>query len=391
VELSVSYNGDLKLIDALGQYSSVVNIYGAASKDITGGGRGTNGLSVITKQDIEKAVVKAHENKIEFNYLLNSSCMGNKEFLAKKRDEIIEHLSWLESINVDWVTIANPYLIEICKNKFPGIKVSLSSFAMVESVERAKFYDSLGVDEITVRENINRDLNLLREIQKNVKCKIQVLVNQTCLHHCPYQFYHDNVMSHASQKSDLEEDVFIDYCILKCIYRKFDNPTEIIKSNWIRPEDLCVYEDYGIDKFKITDRGKSSNWIVKVVKSYHERKYDGNLADILNIVQVHNKRTSGKVFEANSDNEAAKKHIKRLLRAYMILNVQMDNSKLDGFIEFFKNGNCRHKSCDSCGYCSSIAQKVISFPNSKAISHALDEIKEVNKILINEGVINMQN
>ncbi|PJI06514.1 MULTISPECIES: U32 family peptidase [Clostridium] len=385
MELSVAYNGDLNFIEKLSNYKSVVNVFGTITNSTVGGGRNPDGLTTITKSDIEEAVQKSHENNIEFNYLMNSSCMGNREFTHDTYMKIIECLDWLDSIGVDWVTIANPYIIDICKNRHPRIKVSLSSFAMVESVQRAKFYDEIGVDEISVRENINRNFKLLKEMQSNVECKIQVIANQTCLFQCPYQFYHDNVMSHSSQKNEFLNSHIIDYCILKCIYKKFNKPEEIIKSRWIRPEDIKEYESIGIKKFKITDRVKSSEWLLRAVKSYEEKKYIGNLADILNIVQIQNKRSNGNIVSIESSKVSDNlKKIRKMIKNFMMLDVKISNKKLEGFIGHFKNLDCNSISCDKCGYCKKIANEVIEFSNKEAICKALNEIKKLsNDIVVN--------
>lgn len=383
MELSVSYNGDLELIDRLGEFDSVVNIFGATSNNITGGGRNSEGLTAIDRKDIEMAVRKAHDNHIEFNYLMNSSCMGNKEYTESTYQKIIENLDWVNDIGVDWVTIANPYIVEICKKRHPNIKISLSSFSMVESVQRAKFYDDLGVDEISVRENINRDFGLLKQMQQSVKCRIQVIANQTCLYQCPYQFYHDNVMSHSSQRDTLLHSYSIDYCILNCLSKKFSCPEEIIKSRWIRPEDLSVYEAEGITKFKITDRVKSTDWLVNVVKSYHERKHEGNLADILNLVQIQNKRSSGTVVstDVTKVTEDTKK-ARKMMKDFMMLDVQIDNRKLDGFLDHYKKTDCRNISCDKCGYCKRVADDVLTFTSKKRMDAALEDMEQIKDSIL---------
>lgn len=383
MNFSIAYNGDLEFLDSLKDYRMVTHVFGSTNSEVTGNGRNALGMSPLSKANIEKAVLKAHENNIKFNYLLNSSCMGNKEFANSKYREIVGLLAWLESIGVEMVTIANPYIIEICKSRFPGLKISLSSFAMVESVERAKMFDDLGVDEITVRENINRDLRLLRKIQKSVSCDIQVLANQTCLHFCPYQFYHDNVMSHGSQTDGNSNPVFFDYCILKCVSRKFKEPVEIMKAGWIRPEDLSTYEEFGINKFKLTDRGKSTEWLMNVVRGYSERQYQGNLAEILNIVQIQNKKDDDST--ANKpvfDDE--KKNMIKMIRAFLRLNVSIDNSKLDGFIDHFRKSDCRKVSCAECGYCQLVADRALTFPNQEAVTKSLRDIDEINDFIVNK-------
>jgi collagenase-like PrtC family protease len=397
MKISVAYNGDLQLIEGLRKFKAAVNVFGAPSSLITGGGRSSFILPTVTSQDIEKAVAKAHECGIQFNYVMNSSCMGNNEYSQAYYRQIVEHLSWISDIGVDWVTIAIPYLIEICRKKFPHLKVSLSTFAMVESVERARYYDELGVSEITVRENINRNFNLLKEIQKNVACEIQVLANQTCLYQCPFQFYHDNLASHASQTSHNSTTGFVDYCVLGCTKRRFSKPEEIIKSGWIRPEDLHHYEDIGIVKFKLSDRSKSTPWLLRAVQAYSERKYNGNLAEILNFFLVGSRRhniPSSEVAaakeEPTSRNTAQKpeslREMRQLVKAFTLLDVNIDNRELDNFIEFFKGRDCRAVYCSECQYCKKIAERVVKFPQEESVSKALKQIDAILDGLIAKEV-----
>ena len=77
-------------------------------------------------------------------------------------------MKWLTQIGADMVTIANPYIIDMCRSKYPELKVSVSSFVLVDSVESAKYYDRLGVSEITVRNGIERNYRLLEKMQKAV-------------------------------------------------------------------------------------------------------------------------------------------------------------------------------------------------------------------------------
>lgn len=379
MELSVSYNGDLELIEKLSEYKSVAHIFGATTQNLTGGGRNSEGLSQISRAEIKQAIELAHENGIEFNYLMNSSCMGNMEYTQSGYENIKRELDWICSIGADWVTIANPYIVELCRKMNPKIKISLSSFSMVESVQRAVFYDGLGVEEISVRENINRDFSLLKQMQENTKCRIQVIANQTCLYQCPFQFYHDNVMSHSSQLNKVDMRTPIDYCILNCVYNKFAYPEEIIKSRWIRPDDIGEYEKIGITKFKITDRTKSTKWLIRTVKAYDERRYDGNLADILNLVQVQNKRATGKIVQKENINLESGKQVRRLMKDYLMLDVNIDNRKLDNFLEHYKKSDCNSISCEKCGYCKRMADKAISFPRKEEIKNILKDMEILKK------------
>lgn len=378
----MAYNGDLELIENLKDIKSVVNLFGSPSKTVTGGGRSSFTLPEISRQDIEQAVATAHSYGIEFNYVMNSICSGNKEYTPAVYAEIVSHFDWIDSIGVDWVTLANPYLIEMCKKRFPRIKVSLSSFVTVETIQRAKFYEAIGVDEITVRENINRKLPLLKALRQSVKCDIQLLANQACLYQCPFQHYHCNFVSHASQSGDHSSQGMIDFCILKCNQYRFSQPAEIIKSGWIRPEDLQVYEQLGVDKFKLSDRGSPTAWLTKVARAYDGRSYEGDLAEILNLCMGMNRRKAQSPMQTGvsvTDEVAA---MRKLLKAFALLEVQIDNQGLNGFLEFFHTVDCNRTSCEHCRYCQTIAERVLRFPDPPSVERGLKYLAELAEELI---------
>jgi len=59
-------------------------------------------------------------------------------------------------------------------------------------------------------------------------------------------------LSHGSTAG--VKDPFVDYCALKCSYHTLNDPRLIIKSQWIRPEDVNRYEDIGYYDFKLLER-----------------------------------------------------------------------------------------------------------------------------------------
>ena len=361
MKFSVAYNGDLDLIHRLSEYKSVKHIYGVMSNNQVGSGRRMKGLPPLGQENIEQAVRIAKQYGMEFNYLINGSCMGNREYYREERYHIEKLLDWIDGIGVTWITVANPIILQLCKKKHPKLKISLSSFANVDNVERAKYFIDMGVDEITVRENINREFSLLERLSQLSSCEMQVLANQTCLYQCPLQFYHDNVMSHGSLvlSTDEKNDLPLDQCMFFCTYKKFSNPQNLIKARWIRPEDLSIYKKYGIHKFKITDRIKSTDWLVKVVGAYHQQRYPGNLADILNIIPFKDKRSAGvlqKGIHFNVD-----RNFRNAAVALLSMHVFIDNQGLDGFIKPFTEQSCQQKDCNTCQYCRKVGEKVLSF------------------------------
>ena len=44
--------------------------------------------------------------------------------------------------------------------------------------------------------------------------------------------------------------------------------------------------------------------------------------------------------------------------------LHIDNSKLDGFLEYFEKMDCLHMNCEQCGYCEKVASEVITIDHA---------------------------
>jgi len=383
LKLSVGCNWDRKLIENLSGLP-VYNLYGKVDKDIVGGGRPSYLLPEINEEEIKKYIDEVHKNGMEFTYLLNSFCMGNKEFVAESHNKIIEYIERIVDMGVDCITVTIPYLLQIIKHRFPKLKVGVSIFAYINSVRRAQLFESLGADVIALPEFVNRDFKLLSAIRKSVKCEIQLLANVTCIYGCPFQLYHGTISSHASQDDKYTQGFYIDYCILNCMKRKMSNRDELIKSRWIRPEDLHIYEEIGIDYFKIVERFNTTEVITNTVKAYAQRAYDGNLIDILDVKTDPKRQVPINVSYFNKPEFANVKNLMDFEDALFLKEQYLDNKSLDGFIEHFKYNDCNKTSCEDCGYCTSIANKAYKVDEDKA-QIALSKVnKKLDNLITSE-------
>lgn len=317
--------------------SQIVELYGSLPSDVIGSGRNFWDLPKVNFFTMEKHIKKIHSLGIKFDYLLNPTCLFNIEFTYSGRKKIKQLLNFLSDVGVNTLTISIPFLIEIVKENFPSFEVNTSVLSNINSPEKVKFYKDVGADRITLDPDIYRNFSLLKKIRdKFPQLKLQVLVNGTCLFQCPMKSYHSNVTSHFSQK--LENCSFSDFIPPfsfneRCMLIRLQNPEEFIKSCWIRPEDVKIYSDIGINYFKIAGREFPAKIILKQVSAYLQQQYDGNLADLL----------MG-YFDAYK--------FKKPLKFYI------DNKKLERFLEYFLQDYPCQKGCDTCSYCKEITEKV---------------------------------
>lgn len=366
MKISLATNFDNNLIDRIKEYP-VYEIYGKLKHDYIGGGRPDNTLINIDKQLFESHVKKVRQAGIRFNYLLNGSCLANNEQDAGWQKELEKFLVYLKSVGVNALTVTNPYILMFIKKHFENdFKVRISTFACIDSYTKAKYWEDLGADYICVDfVKVNRDFKTLKYMVDNLKkAKIEVLVTNSCLKNCPMIYTHTNSLSHASNKDS--NSSYEDWSLFYCQKKELENIEEYIKSPWVRPEDIKYYENIGIEHFKITERGFPTEELVKRVKAYTERRYDGNLLDLIQghgVVEIDNKTLKRRTVNTRKEIYEEIKRVRGLgTKRECNRHVYIDNTKLDKFIDFFVENKCTG-NCNSCGYCSIIAKRVIKKDN----------------------------
>jgi collagenase-like PrtC family protease len=226
---------------------------------------------------------------------------------------------------------------------------------------------------------MNRDFYELEHIAKKLShAKIEIYSNNFCLKDCPMINFHANAMAHSKDVSE-----YTDYPLMYCQRKLLSDPVEYIRSPFVRPEDISAYEEIGIENFKLIDRSSPTTELVKRATAYADRNFDGNLLDIC--------QASGFLTAAplqRNENESELTRITNDIRAMRGLScrreapqhIHIDNKKLTGFIDYFKDGKCtRH--CKYCGHCESVADKVISV-NSAVRNELLSKYDELERAFI---------
>jgi len=368
MKIRVSTNWDNSLMDGLAE-TCTEEEYGKLPADVIGGVRPAFLLPQITREEAADHIRCVHEKGIRFNYLINTMCLGNIQYSRKGYREMVELLEWIGSIGVDIVTVGFPYMVRLVQEVLPGMQIKASSVCRINSVYRARQYEDLGVDEIIIDENINRDFETLAAIRKAVDCETELIANPCCLHDCPHQPEHVAHDGHASQSHSMDNYCYLQYPYYNCTMKKFTEPVEIVKARWIRPEDLTVYEDIGFTRFKVVERFKKTGVLLETVRAYDNRSFEGNLIDILTLTNpdVYIKPNLEYFNKPEHVNVPLISQVGGLMDFALRDFIHIDNKKLDGFIEFFqKSGSCRNRDCGRCGYCQKTFEKAATFDRAEA-------------------------
>lgn len=307
----------------------VGSLYGSLPSDPSL--RAKRWLPQVGPEQFEAYVQRARDLGIAFIYTLNTRSQGSWEFTAQGQRWLAERLGWLSEIGVEGVVTANPYIMELVKRRFPELQVHVSTLADVDDVDKARFFEDLGADAIYLPEYTNRHFRFLRKVALRVRCRLVVTLNLGCVPRCPIRGYHTSCISQSAHS--LDDGHFVDYSMMKCTLLKLLDPAQLIKGPWVRPEDLGLYEELGIHEFKVAGREQGAEWILRAVRAYAFRRYDGYLNDLV----------TG--FDS--------------IEPFGSLPLRIDNRALDGLLSFISRRDCS-LGCLDCSYCEQRAAEAVA-------------------------------
>ena len=377
MKLSVAYTFEPGSIGRLAGYSEVKELYGCRGRDFIGSGRSAYTLRPVSDKAVGAAIKEAHGRGIAFNYLLNAAGLYGIEQTRAGNRIIRRTLDRLSEAGADAVTVSLPLLLRIVKQQYPQLKVRIGAFATIDSAAKAKQWQDMGADTLCLSAiACNRDFASLSRIRSAVKCGLQLIVNASCMPSCAWEQTHMHLLSQSSLKGHHLKGFCLDYCFLQCSRKRSANPVNYIKSIWIRPEDLSVYEALGYDNFKIVERSCPGELLQRRVAAYCGRKFDGNLWELVApVAWIKKQQKAPWLARARMLALLARPRLARIgsmldLKRYAEnviphdfsrenAPVYIDNRALDGFLEGLRAKECGKGTCDECGYCREWTEKAV--------------------------------
>ena len=218
---------------------------------------------------------------VRLDLLLNANCYGAEAMsaaLEKRIEGILEKLdSW--GCKPEVCTVASPFVARTLKTVAPDVEVRASVNMRLTTLQAFRYLAPL-FDSYYLGRDVQRNLETVRRFSDwchdNGK-KLCILANSGCLRNCPWQTYHDNLIAHSDDAMKAKN---VDgWCPHLCwtMYRNPANFAEILKSTWIRPEDLHRYDGL-VDVVKLATRQHANPDMV--ISAYERGTFEGNLLDL---------------------------------------------------------------------------------------------------------------
>lgn len=306
-------------------------------------------LPDVSKKQFVQFVDESHANSIEFNYTLNASCIGKKSDIAKEEDEAKQYIHFLVSAGVDTITVSLPYIAKIIRDVSSKIKIEVSTIAHIDSVTQVSVWaEKYDIKKVCVSLNKNRDIAFLESLAKycdKLGIVPTLMVNEFCGNGLTNKsgatgcIYREHCYQLHSLGYEREECLDGGYPMNECTASR-NTRLAWLKMPFIRPEDMKLYNNIGINHFKITGRTGSTAYMEGIILAYMSETYTGNTLNLWKHLE-----TIGK---ASEDSFSPK---------YFI-----DNKKLDGFLDYWfnhKNHICANEVCgETCTYCDTFLKKM---------------------------------
>lgn len=357
IYLKLGCNFDYELLDEIDKLNDgfadvkINEIYGSDREHAYLTARPAYRLPNVSFAFMEDYVSECTKKGLNFNYTMNSLYPGSKRQLAKDEKKIIQFVMDLESIGVATLTVSSPLVAQIVRTCSRTIGIEVSTIANIDSVTQIKAWnDRYNISKVCTSLSKNRSFLFLKNAASycnNNNIELCVLANEFCSTggtNEPYStsciFRQSCYLCHSDNQSKDDDLLLKGYPMSQCMSSRAPTASWL-KCLFIRPEDLTFYVGLGVDQFKITGRTGSTDYLIFVAKLYMQNKWSGNLLSLWKPLQTIR----------DGQHELTYRH-----------PVFIDNSKLDGFLDFWKKNpshECANELCGTtCRYCDDYYDKL---------------------------------
>jgi collagenase-like PrtC family protease len=339
----------------------VFELYGSLQYGMFNSARPAKYLPGISKKTFRRHVQEAKQRGLRFNYLFNAPGYSNQEYTHAGRKALNDILTFLVDSGVNSVTVTVPYLAEIINLTFPELEVVISTIGYVDSMRGLEQFKRAGAERVVLDVEVNRDFTFLRKAVTQSPVPIELIVNTVCIYQCHYKHNHYSVAGFGSHDNPDNpggspyNQFYLNWCFLE----KLSREGEFLKSPWLRPEDMGLWEVIGITYYKLAGRGLPEDEIIRLCRAYLSKTFSGNLLDLMGWPhwQQFNKCTDGTILPE--------------------LDIILDNSKLNGFLDFFASNtrDCR-LGCDGCNHCLKWSRKVLNWRDASLRKKYIENMQQ---------------
>ena len=290
----------------------------------------TTGRGVIPSETVKRNLAddlrKFADAGIRLCMLLNGNCYGRQTLARSFFQHLGDTVDFLiGEYSVAGVTTASPLIARFLKTNFPGLEIRASVNMEIGTTEGVEYLED-HFDSFYLKREYNYDRETILRMRDFCHArgkKMYLLANSGCLNFCSARTFHDNLVAHQHEVAEMD-NAFEFHGECTVYLKKGDHWKELLsKTNFIRPEDVHLYEEW-CDGMKLATRTNFNP--LAVVSAYFSGEWRGNLLDLT---------------------EPAHSNV---LLPGILSNRKMPQDYAE------KRMNCKH-DCQKCGYCREVQEK----------------------------------
>ena len=224
---------------------------------------------------------RLYDEGIRFNLLLNGNCYGKYAQSRAFYCKIGDAAAYLQDkYGLSSVTTTSPLVAKFFKQNFSDIEVRASVNMEIGTAEGMDYLADL-FDGFYLKREYNRNLRKLKQARewcdKNGK-RLYGLVNSGCLNFCSVHSFHDNLVAHENEISEMDNAYQFEGQCWNYLKKDRKRDEWLRLTNFIRPEDTGLYEDF-FDGMKIATRVNRNPG--GVINAYCKASYNGAVTELL--------------------------------------------------------------------------------------------------------------
>ena len=324
MKYQVGYQDNRQFIDYLLRHiQDVSEVYFPWGNFTTG--RGVI-LSDNTRNNLAADLRSFSAAGVKLCLLLNGNCYGHRALSRNFFQQLGDTVDYLkEEYSVSGVTTASPLIARFLRRNFPDLEIRASVNMEIGTPEGIEYVEDY-FDSFYLKREYNYDLEKIvqmRDFCRKRGKKLYILANSGCLNFCSARTFHDNLVAHQHELPEAGDRLPFHGVCTRYLKYGWNRENLLAKTNFIRPEDVHLYEDL-CDGMKLATRTNFNP--LAIVHGYFNGKFRGNLLDLTE--PAHSALFPGQIIA----------------------------SKLipDDYTEFRLKCN---KICENCTYCKEVQKK----------------------------------
>jgi len=212
--------------------------------------------------------------------LLNGNCYGRQTLARSFFQHLGDTVDFLAGeYSIAGVTTASPLIARFLKTNFPGLEIRASVNMEIGTPEGVEYLED-HFDSFYLKREYNYDRETILRMRDFCHArgkKMYLLANSGCLNFCSARTFHDNLVAHQHEVAEMD-NAFEFHGECTVFLKKGEHRKELLsKTNFIRPEDVPLYEGW-CDGMKLATRTNFNP--LAVVSAYFSGQWHGNLLDL---------------------------------------------------------------------------------------------------------------